>query len=414
MARLPYVQGAHLLVVAIAAIVVPKAAAQAPARGAAISPNATAAPTVTAVKKPPTDGTTMDGRAMNGSATNGSATNGQVQAAKEAGAKDEGARKSAPAAPEQWPKMLPDTKAQAKPAQAWSEAEVAAAREQCKTLLAGIHAVATPAPPMRDGECGAPAPIELTSIGSNPPVTLSGSSIVTCEFAAALEKWLRTEVQPAAKELLGSPVNRLEVMSAYSCRNAYGRKKSRLSEHGRANALDVKLFSTERGGIVDVATEWGPTERDIKARIAAAAAAEAKAEATKREAERISAEQAAKAKGQMQATAPSGRPEPSAAAPALRGSIAEQSPPLELRYGSKAWREVPGFGLQQPSRLGGPKSAAAGERAEPGTAKARFLRRVHAGGCRTFMTILGPEANEAHRNHFHVDMAERQSGRFCE
>ena len=338
----------------------------------------------------------------------------------DAGGKDPGARKGALSAPEQWPKLLPDknAKSQAKPVQTWSEAEVAAAQAQCKMLLAGIHAVATPAPPMRDGECGAPAPIELTAIGSNPSVTLSAPAVVTCEFAAALEKWLRTEVQPAAKELLGAPVHRLEVMSAYSCRNAYGRKKNRLSEHGRANALDIKLFATERSGIIDVATEWGPTDRDIKARIAAAAAAakaaDVKAEATKREAERIAAEQAAKAEGQSRAAAASGRTEQSAVAPALRGTVAEQTPPLELRYGAKSWREVPGFGLQQPSRLGGPKSAATADRAETGSAKARFLRRIHAGGCRTFMTILGPEANEAHRNHFHVDMAERQSGRFCE
>ena len=29
-------------------------------------------------------------------------------------------------------------------------------------------------------------------------------------------------------------------------------------------------------------------------------------------------------------------------------------------------------------------------------------------------TTLGPEANEAHRNHFHVDMAERTIKKICD
>jgi len=37
-------------------------------------------------------------------------------------------------------------------------------------------------------------------------------------------------------------------------------------------------------------------------------------------------------------------------------------------------------------------------------AKARFLREVQAGACEQFNTVLGPEYNAAHRNHFHLDM----------
>ena len=39
----------------------------------------------------------------------------------------------------------------------------------------------------------------------------------------------------------------------------------------------------------------------------------------------------------------------------------------------------------------------------------QFLRDIHASACKVFGTVLGPEANNAHRNHFHVDMAKRQS-----
>ena len=46
--------------------------------------------------------------------------------------------------------------------------------------------------------------------------------------------------------------------------------------------------------------------------------------------------------------------------------------------------------------------------------RARFLRAAHAAACRIFGTTLGPEANEAHRNHFHVDMAERKVRKICD
>lgn len=39
-----------------------------------------------------------------------------------------------------------------------------------------------------------------------------------------------------------------------------------------------------------------------------------------------------------------------------------------------------------------------------GGRKAAFLRDVRDGACRFFDVVLGPDYNEAHRNHFHLDM----------
>ena len=50
----------------------------------------------------------------------------------------------------------------------------------------------------------------------------------------------------------------------------------------------------------------------------------------------------------------------------------------------------------------------------PACVEATFLRRLHKGACGTFGTVLGPEANEAHRNHFHFDLAPRRRSAFCE
>lgn len=40
------------------------------------------------------------------------------------------------------------------------------------------------------------------------------------------------------------------------------------------------------------------------------------------------------------------------------------------------------------------------------SAERRFLREVHASACRTFTTVLGPEADRFHHDHFHVDLAK--------
>ena len=39
--------------------------------------------------------------------------------------------------------------------------------------------------------------------------------------------------------------------------------------------------------------------------------------------------------------------------------------------------------------------------------KSAFLRAVHQGACKTFGTVLGPDANAAHKDHFHFDLKER-------
>ena len=51
---------------------------------------------------------------------------------------------------------------------------------------------------------------------------------------------------------------------------------------------------------------------------------------------------------------------------------------------------------------------------QPLDGRAHFLREVWRAACGPFTTVLGPEANRAHRNHFHVDLAQRKSGAFCQ
>lgn len=78
----------------------------------------------------------------------------------------------------------------------------------------------------------------------------------TCAVGAALVLWLRQGVQPAAEELLGSGVARLEHFGAFTCRRLYGRGSGRWSEHATGNAIDLAAFVLEDGRRVSVLRDW--------------------------------------------------------------------------------------------------------------------------------------------------------------
>jgi hypothetical protein len=307
-----------------------------------------------------------------------------------------------PAKPAQRPKVLPD-KADAKAAavEPWSQQEIEQAQARCAVLLKGLAVVAVPEAPIREGaQCGAAAPMKLVSIGRSPEVTLSPPPIVTCDMIAALSRWLERDVQPLARKHLGGPVVRIDAMSSYSCRNAYGRAHSRLSEHGKANALDISAFVTARGQTAMVVADWGPTARQIAA---------AKAEAEKARTAEAQADQAQDKSnaGSQPAAAQTAAPSPVILRPGMAISI----PGVTVLIPGLPQDRSPSLGLAPPSRLGGPKPPAAAA----GNGKAEFLRAAHHSACRLFKTVLGPEANNAHHNHFHLDLAERiKDTKICE
>lgn len=76
---------------------------------------------------------------------------------------------------------------------------------------------------------------------------------------------------------------------------------------------------------------------------------------------------------------------------------------------SGAWSEhasaravdIAGFRLADGTRI-----SVAGDWRDRG-AKGRFLREIRDGACDLFATVLSPDYNEAHRDHFHLDQAER-------
>jgi len=120
-------------------------------------------------------------------------------------------------------------------------------------------------------------------------------------LAESFAGWARYGVDRAARQILGSPLVRIETMGSYSCRNVAG--SGRLSAHARAEAIDVSAFVLADGRRIGVLNDWNG-----------------------------------------------------------------------------------------------------------GSAEKKFLRVIHDSACKRFGTVLGPNYNAAHHNHFHLELGD---GRFC-
>jgi hypothetical protein len=138
--------------------------------------------------------------------------------------------------------------------------------------------------------------------GDDGLLSVSNLGPVKCGTAKAFSEWARFGVDRAARQILGSPLARIETMGSYACRNVAG--TDRRSAHARAEAIDVSGFVLEDGRRIVLDRDWDG--------------------------------------------------------------------------GTAAERE--------------------------------FLRIVHRSACKRFGTVLGPEYNAAHRDHFHL---EGTGPRFC-
>jgi hypothetical protein len=102
------------------------------------------------------------------------------------------------------------------------------------------------------GGCSAMDAVKLLDIGT--PVTNLGP--MTCPLARNFAAWVEYAVRPAARKHLGSEVVKVETFGTYSCRNIYGGRSGRLSQHATANAVDVSGFVLQDGRRVTLLEGW--------------------------------------------------------------------------------------------------------------------------------------------------------------
>ncbi len=181
----------------------------------------------------------------------------------------------------------------------WTTAhKLAALREDVPTCRAALTTSEVPfaaLPATGEGPCARPDRTQLSEYPLAPD-----TPAVTCPVAAALEIWRTKTVEPAAQEIFGSGIARIEHLGAYNCRRIRGTGSTAWSQHATANAIDIAAFILEDGRRVSVLDDW-----------------------------------------------------------------------------------------------------------EGDGAEAQFLRQVRDGGCGVFSTVLSPDFNAAHADHFHFDQTSR-------
>jgi len=124
----------------------------------------------------------------------------------------------------------------------------------CRLALTADLAVAPSLPLMYGpGECGGPDLVKLEAVilPDKSRVTLTPAATLRCTMAQAFVHWVREEVAPAAAAL-GSPPKSIETFDSYECRGRNRIVGAKLSEHGRANALDVRIIKLANGKTMDL------------------------------------------------------------------------------------------------------------------------------------------------------------------
>ena len=95
-------------------------------------------------------------------------------------------------------------------------------------------------------------------------VALSSSFLASCRLAVSFALFEHHALQPAAREVYGQAVARVDHLGSFACRNVYGRENGRLSQHATANALDIAGFRLADGRAISVLKDWPKDNQDAR------------------------------------------------------------------------------------------------------------------------------------------------------
>ncbi|WP_052730268.1 extensin-like domain-containing protein [Sphingomonas sp. SRS2] len=111
-----------------------------------------------------------------------------------------------------------------------------------------------------DNGCSATSAVKLVAIGI--PVTNLGA--VKCTLAAPFARWIREDVTAQATRWLNGYVTRIDSFGSFACRPVNNQAGNRLSEHGRANAIDIAAFRLKDGRRITVKEGWNGDDPQIR------------------------------------------------------------------------------------------------------------------------------------------------------
>jgi hypothetical protein len=123
----------------------------------------------------------------------------------------------------------------------------------CRIRLTEELATAPSLPPIEGpGECGGTDMVRLEAIvlKDNARVAVTPPATLRCSMAEAVVMWMREEVAPLALEL-GAALRAVQNFDSFDCRGRNRIVGAKISEHGKGNALDIRLVRLASGKPVE-------------------------------------------------------------------------------------------------------------------------------------------------------------------
>jgi hypothetical protein len=132
----------------------------------------------------------------------------------------------------------------------------------CRLALTDAVAIAPSVPDIHGaGGCGGEDLVRLEAVvlPDKRRVPVTPAAILRCRMASEIADWVRTDVAPLAAGL-GSAISGLDNFDSFECRGRNRVAGAPLSEHGRANALDVRALKLADGRSISLTDRTVPRE----------------------------------------------------------------------------------------------------------------------------------------------------------
>jgi hypothetical protein len=137
----------------------------------------------------------------------------------------------------------------------------------CRLALTEEIAIAPSIPDIHGpGGCGGEDLVRLEAVvlADKHRVQVKPAAILRCTMASAIADWIRTDIAPLAAGL-GSVISDLDNFDSFECRGRNRVAGAQLSEHGRANALDVRALKLADGQSISLTDR--NVSRDLRERV---------------------------------------------------------------------------------------------------------------------------------------------------
>jgi hypothetical protein len=148
---------------------------------------------------------------------------------------------------------LPRERPEALSSEPASTPESDIAPSPCRLRLAELASFKRSPPITGPGECTATdvVIVDAVLLPDNHRAVFSLPVTLRCPMAEAVAQWMTNDVAPMISAL-GTSLRSIETLDSFDCRPRNGITGAQLSEHGHANALDVRSFKLANGTVVEL------------------------------------------------------------------------------------------------------------------------------------------------------------------